>query len=284
MTDFLKRLLHDYGLLHISLVTMEEARKRWASALGPIMTDDELAKSPVAKDEPVIVVRISKTNEVEFLDPGEHEVELIDPETQEPAGQVTVWEVPEDEFYFFRAIRTGLAGLAGELPTFYLGMCLVHAHGLFEHYLYELLKAVFLSRPEMLGTSKMVRYADVLESYPSMPALLALMADNELRDLFYKSWRDILQSLREKYGFKPLTTTSDDEIIKFSLIRNCLVHNHGITDARLEEQSKSAYKYGDPISIDMESVRAGIQRYRKCAVEIDSIAQTLHLLKRADSP
>jgi hypothetical protein len=279
MTDFLKRLLHDYGLLHISIVTMEQARKRWSSALGPIKTDGELAEVPLAKDEPVIVVRISKTNEVEFLSPGEHEIEFIDRETEESAGQVSVWELPEDEFYFFRAFRTGLVGLASELPTFYLGMCLVHAHGLFEHYLNELLKAIFLSRPEMLGTAKMVRYADVLESYPSMPALLALMADNELRELFYKSWRDILQSLREKYGFKQLATTSDDEIIKFSLIRNCLVHNHGVADVRLEKQSKAAYKYGDPISIDMETVWTGIQRYRSCAVEIDSIAQRQHFIK-----
>lgn len=276
MTELLKRLLHDYGLLYISIVTMEKARKQWSNTLGPIMSDEELAELPIEKDEPVVVVRKGKGEEPDFLGPGEHGIQFTDKETKEPVGHVSVLELPEDEFYFFGAFRGGLVGLASELPDFFFGMCLVHAHGLFEHHVRELLKSIFLSRPEMLGTSKTVKYGDVLESYPSMAALLEGMVENELRELFYKSWRDLLEVLREKYGFKQLPTTLDERTIEFSLIRNCFVHNHGIADARIEKHSKGTYKCGTSISIDGETVLAAIKLFRTVATVIDSIAETQH--------
>lgn len=280
MTEFLKSLLHDYGLLHISIVTMDEAREKWSNTLGPVMSDEELSELPIAKDEPVIVVKVSKGQEPDFLKPGEHAIQLTNKETGEPAGDVSVLELPEDEFYFFRAFRGGRARLATELPDFFFGMCLVHAHGLFEHYLTELLKSVFLSRPKMLGKSKALNYGDVLESYPSMNALLEKMAEKELRELFYKSWRDLLEVLRGKLGFKELPTTWDKETIEFSLIRNCLVHNRGIADVRIEAESKGKYKCDTSITIDSEMVFATINTFRKLAAEIDKIAEFQHFKKQ----
>ena len=46
MTELLKRLLHDYGLLYISIVTMQELRTQWSNTLGPIMSEEELANCP----------------------------------------------------------------------------------------------------------------------------------------------------------------------------------------------------------------------------------------------
>jgi hypothetical protein len=276
MTELLKKLLHDYGLLYVSISAMDTARMKWSDALGPVMGDEELSELPIAKDEPVLVVRIADGQEPTFLKPEEHGMQLIDKDTGEPVGDLNVLELAEDEFYFFKAFRGGIASLANELPDFFYGMCLVHAHGLFEHYLSHLLKSIFIARPEMLGKSKNVSYGDVLESYPSMDVLLEKMIEKELRELFYKSWQDLLNALREKYGFKHLSGTRDEKTIELSLIRNCLVHNRGIADTRLEEESKGAYKGGIQIPVDMNVVGAAINNFRKLAAEIDIMAESQH--------
>jgi hypothetical protein len=51
MTELLKRLLHDYGLLYVSISTLDTARTKWPDALGPLMSDEDLSKVPIAKDE-----------------------------------------------------------------------------------------------------------------------------------------------------------------------------------------------------------------------------------------
>jgi hypothetical protein len=283
MTELLKKLLHDYGLLSVSISAMDAARMKWSDALGRVMSDEELSELPIAKDEPVLMVRIAKGEEPSFLKPEEHGIQLTNKDTGEPVGDLTVLELAEDEFYFFKAFRGGIASLTNELPDFFYGMCLVHAHVLLEHYLSQLLKSVFLSRPEMLGKSKNLSYGDVLESYPSMDALLDKMAEKELRELFYKSWRDLLETLREKYGFKHLPNTRDEKTIELSLIRNCLVHNRGIVDLKLEEASKGTYKYGTQIQADMDIVHAAINNFSKLAAEIDNIAESQHLKKKEPS-
>lgn len=184
MTEFLKKLLHDYGLLSVSISTIDLARTKWSHELGPVLSEEALAKIPIAEDEPVIMVRISKSQEMEILDKEDHGIQLIDKETGHPVGDLSVWELPEDEFYFFRAFRAGIAKLTSELPEFFYGMCLVHAFSLFEHYLSELLQSMLLSRPEMLGTTKHVTYGTILEHYPSMDSLLANLAQREVRELF----------------------------------------------------------------------------------------------------
>lgn len=283
MTELLKKLLHNYGLLYVSISTMDAARMKWSDALRPVMSDEELSELPIAKDEPVLMLRIAKGQEPAFLKPEEHGIQLVDKDTGETVGDLNVLELAEDEFYFFKAFRGGIASLANELPDFFYGMCIVHAHGLFEHYLSQLLKSVFLSRPEMLGKSKNLSYGDVLESYPSMDALLEKMVEKELRELFYKSWRDLLRALREKYGFMHLSNTRDEKTIELSLIRNCLVHNRGIVDIRLEEDSKGTYKCGTQIPVNMKVVLTTINNFRKLAAEIDKMAESQHLKEKEPS-
>jgi hypothetical protein len=279
MTEFLKTLLHNYGLLYVSISTIDTARTKWSNALGPVMSDEELSKSPIAKDEPVIIVRVSKGEEPEFLSQEEHGIQLSDKDTGEPVGDLTVGELPEDEFYFFKAFRTGIAALTNELPEFFYGMCLVHAHALFENYLSQLLQSIFLLRPEMLGKTRQVSYETILESYPSMSLLLEKLVERELRELFYKSWRELLDALREKYGFKDLSDNRDEKTIELSLIRNCLLHNRGMADPKLEEESNGTYQCGTGIPVDMNLVLTAMTTFRKLAVEIDKIAERRHFKK-----
>jgi hypothetical protein len=267
MTELLKQLLHEFGLLYVTMGTLEEARKSWSESVGPIMSDEQLLETPVADDEPVVVFKV-----------GSHQD--IDKHTGTPGKGLKVFVLPEDEFYFFTAFRDGMQDLSTELPGFLFGMCLAHAYGLFEHYLTNLLKSIFLARPEMLGKSKTLNYGEILDS-SSMTSLLDRMTEKELLELFHKSLRDVLKALREKYGFKHLESDLDDKAVEFSLIRNCLAHHHGIVDLRLEAETRGSYKRDSQIVIDRELVVNAITTFRKLALAVDKVAEDAHF-KRLD--
>ncbi|MGC2237732.1 MAG: hypothetical protein WA584_16330 [Pyrinomonadaceae bacterium] len=135
-----------------------------------------------------------------------------------------------------------------------------------------------MTRPKILGKTKTLTYENVLESYPSMDTLLEKMIEKELRELFYKSRRDLLEIMREKFGFRQLTSAYDEKIIQLSLIRNCLAHNRGLADSRLEE-ANNTYKSEAQIPVNMEMIFDAIRIFRKFAIEIDKIAESQHLNK-----
>lgn len=104
MTEELIELLQQYGMLSVSLshLASERPRNKFASL-------DEYYQSfgGLLPDEPAVVVRISKDGELRFLHEGEHDVSFQDKEGKK-VGVVTVWEMPENEFWFFKAFRPGL--------------------------------------------------------------------------------------------------------------------------------------------------------------------------------
>jgi hypothetical protein len=137
MTEELKELLQQYGVLAVSLSQLSSERPG-----SQYESLDEYYKSlggPLP-DEPTLVVRISKDREIRFLKEGEHDVAFEDEEGNKP-GIVTVWELPEDEFWFFRAFRPALFGLEKTLPGFVFEMGVTHAYAMFEGYLSDILRS-----------------------------------------------------------------------------------------------------------------------------------------------
>jgi hypothetical protein len=95
MTGHLRDLLEEYGVLVVSLGQL--VRERPGS---PHETLDAYYESlgGLLPDEPALVVRISKDREVHFLKEGEHDVTFKDEEGNH-TGVITVWELPEQEFW-----------------------------------------------------------------------------------------------------------------------------------------------------------------------------------------
>ncbi|OAI39276.1 hypothetical protein AYO40_05940 [Planctomycetaceae bacterium SCGC AG-212-D15] len=77
MTDLLAELHYSYGLLAISLTTMDEARAKWAGAISPAPTEEELLRVPFAEDEPVVLVRIAKNTGEQFRRAGAADLALL---------------------------------------------------------------------------------------------------------------------------------------------------------------------------------------------------------------
>src|SRR4051812_24855850 len=233
VTDLLKALLHEYGMLTVSLSKLERERpgnpheslNAYYETMGTpyegpasAMREKITALDP---DEPKLVVGMSADGEMRFrsLDGDEN-----DPEGRPSGAQFL--ELPEDEFYFFKAFRPGLFEWEKQVPAFLLQMAFVHAYTLFESYLRGILSLRLQAHPQQLGLKKQITYGEIFAS-DSKEELMERIIEREFSQLMYEPMELLLQKMRETFGFRNLPTTHDDAIRRLALTRNCLMHNSG---------------------------------------------------------
>jgi hypothetical protein len=106
LTDPLKELLRQYGMLAMSLAQLE--RERPGSPHASLQAYYDSLGTP-ATGEPVVVVRISADGATRFRPPAQHDREAA--KYAAAGAEVTVWEFPEEEYYFFEAFRPALFDL-----------------------------------------------------------------------------------------------------------------------------------------------------------------------------
>jgi hypothetical protein len=75
-----------------------------------------------------------------------------------------VWELPEDEYWFFQAFRPALFGLEKALPTFLFEIGITHAYALFEGYLSEILRNRLEEHPRLMGGQRELKYDQVFSA------------------------------------------------------------------------------------------------------------------------
>jgi hypothetical protein len=271
VTDLLTELNHNLGLLTVTVHTMDEARKAWARALGPVKTDAELLQGKFADDEPVLIVRGKAGRDGHIRDAGEDDLRLLANDPRGIPNKAKVLELSLDEFHYFKAFRTGIADLATDLPAFFHGMTLVHAWGIFEHYLGSLLLRILATRPGILGRAKQIDIGEVFD-HQSKEALLATIAEREVRALFYQPVRDWLKAVRGRCGLRELTKEFDNDVIETALIRNCVVHNRSVADGKLAKHSVGLRAEGTQIEITQIFVLKATNTLRKFASAIDEAA------------
>jgi hypothetical protein len=283
MTHLLKTLLHEYGILYVSLSKLEEERpgnpheslNAYYESMGiPYETTAGVMREKLAAlepGEPAIVVRISpdgSTNISSF-----HDNEDGSDPGGTPASRIAVWELPEDEFYFFKAFRQGLFDLEKRVPAFLLQMAFVYAHTLFESYLRGILSLRLQAHPQQIGLKKQIAYADIFAS-TSKEELMERIIDRELSQLLYEPIESLLTKMRETFGFRSLSTSHDQAIRRLSLTRNCLMHNAGKVSEKLAKAEASMIE-GQPITIQRSTVSEAIDIYRKFCLETDQAFESL---------
>jgi hypothetical protein len=128
-------------------------------------------------DEPAIFVRIRPdgSTKIGSFDGNENE---SDPEAKPP--RIAVWELPEDEFYFFKAFRHGLFEWEKQVPAFLLQMAFVHAYTLFESYLRGTLSLRLQAHPQQIGLKKQIAYGEIFAS-TSKEELMERIIDRSCR-------------------------------------------------------------------------------------------------------
>ena len=269
MTPILKELLRSYGLLYVTVLTLQSERPGTSHAS---LRDyyDSLGKAEPG--EPILAVRISSDGETRFL----HEAADHLPTSlhnQYSDGDVTIMELPEDEFYFFQAFRPGMFDLEKQLPPFILQMALVHAYTLFENYLADVVRLRLQAHPAQVGLKKQITVADLL-SCESRENLIASVIDNEVNQVMHMPIAAILDSLRSRFGLRDLSLEHDRELELLSLMRNCFVHNAGQVDLKLAA-ADSSLVFGQSIEVGTEALRNSINACRKFCASVDLALESL---------
>jgi hypothetical protein len=231
MTPFLKQLSYNYGQLFITLAELQRQRP---GSSHTSLADYYATLGPALPGEPVLTVRVSKDREIRFL---HSEEALSKTPAEHRQGAPTVWELPEDEFYFFKAFRETAYDLNSALPSFLFNMAFVYAYTLFESYV-----------------------ADIIRMRLSDPEATRLMRE---------PIGSVLRKLRLTQGFEGLTDSFDQRVVQLSLLRNCLVHNENRVDPKLAAVQPSL-QIGEPIEVNLDSVMNAIHVYRDLALELDS--------------
>ncbi len=122
----------------------------------------------------------------------------------------------------------------------------------FEAFLADLVREIYLLRPTMLPKEKQLKYADILKT-DDYRAILELMIEREIIDLFYKRIDEVVRYFEEKLILK-WPDEYKDEIVVTSYLRNCIIHNLSRVDYRLSKVSK--YKVGDKIELSSSEVHS----------------------------
>lgn len=115
----------------------------------------------------------------------------------------------------------------------------------FENFLGELLAGILRNRPSMLPKNKEMKYSEILGS-PDMDALIDKLIEREIHALLYKGMAEIIKELRSKFRFT-ITPEEEHDLIEFSLIRNCILHNSSRCDLRLCRHGD--YKEGEEFEV-----------------------------------
>lgn len=244
MTDLLKQLLQKYGMLYFTLTKLESDRPG-----SPYSSYEEYFESlgDPEEGEPIVIVRISKDGEARFI----HDVK--DPTsfgTESQKAKLTIWELPEDEYYFFKSFRGAAFDLDKSVPSFLLQMSFVYGYEAFEAYLEGVIRshvATSLNDPDL---------------------------DRRLNRIMRAPIVVVLKELRNILGQSKLPAFLDRPITKFSLIRNCLLHNSGAADAKLAAFDPAAFAIGQSIEVTVASVSEAISEFRKAALAIDAASQS----------
>lgn len=275
MTYLLKTLLHEYGMLSVSLSKLEgerpgnphESLNAYYASMGtPYEGPAELMREKIAAldpDEPKLVVGISPD--------GSTKIRSFD--ESNPEGNLAVWELPEDEFYFFKAFRHGLFEWEKQVPTFLLQMAFVHAYTLFENYLRGILSLHLQAHPQQIGLKKQITYAEIFAS-ASKEEIMDRIIDRELSQLMYEPIESLLAKMRETFGLRNLSDTHDDAIRRLALTRNCLMHNAGKVSDKLAK-TDSALTEGQQITIQSKTISEAIHTYRTFCLEVDQGFESL---------
>lgn len=188
-------------------------------------------------------------------------------------SRVSVWELPEDEFYFFKAFRHGLFDLEKQVPAFLLQMSFVYVYTLFENYIAEILRTRLMAHPGQMGLSKKIAYREIFET-TSREELIEQIVDREMSRLMYEPIDLLLKKMRDDFGFRSLSEAHDQSIYGLSLTRNCLLHNAGKANEKLAKVIPSISD-GQQIIVEIGSVSEAIDICRKLCVEIDSAFESL---------
>lgn len=123
----------------------------------------------------------------------------------------------------------------------------------FEVFLGELIKQIYLSKPQIQPKDKQLRFSEILETN-TFEGIVELMIEKENLALFYQSMEKIIEYFETKLKLR-WTDEHKEAIILASLLRNCIMHNMSQADSRLVQVS-TTYVIGQEIQLKSSEIHS----------------------------
>lgn len=146
----------------------------------------------------------------------------------------------------------------------------------FEAFLADLIREIYLSKPEMLPKEKQLKYSEILKT-TEYNAILELMIEREIIDLFYKRMDEVIKYFDKKLNLEWLEDYKDVTIVS-AYLRNCILHNLNRVDYRLSNVSE--YNIGDEIKLNSSDVHSFGLKARALVRHLHSQAKVKYFNKK----
>jgi hypothetical protein len=128
---------------------------------------------------------------------------------------------------------------ATRMPVILFEMAFIYRISLYDAALSDLVRAVLLSRPEMLKSKKVFTTEQILEQ-PDMEALVGVMADREVNEFSRQSVEGQAAWIEDHLGIAFIEEESKlASMVEFNARRNLLVHANGVVDQQYRRLVKN---------------------------------------------
>jgi hypothetical protein len=164
---------------------------------------------------------------------------------------------------------------------------LVFATTLFDTFLTDTTRFIFLLRPKSIGKTQGITVLDVINA-GSKTELLRTAVEKRARDLSYKSFADRIEFLSSTYGLKiDMSHDTAQALEHFSGVRNVLIHDQAFYELGIADDGAVTHAIRScpvhPRPISSEEIRGAIRAYDRAGAAITEAVFT-HLLKVSVPP
>ncbi len=179
------------------------------------------------------------------------------------AKQISITFSRKEKDFLKKALR-GARRTNRRIPSLARTQLSVAVAANLEGYVANMIRLIFNTNLDILKSSKSTLKDDELIEGLKSGTTQHVLIEKRVRKTMYGSATDWISFLREHLGFR-LESTSDVE--ELFLIRNCVLHNSGKVDRKLQDTKKKRYRnLGRPINI----TERDSNRYVTAAREISS--------------
>jgi hypothetical protein len=161
-------------------------------------------------------------------------------------------ELTEDEVRaLLDVVARARARITERYPGMLLNMALIYLAALFDAFMSDSLASILAARPDMLRSSKQLTYESAL-SFDDRDAMVEFMAQREIGEMGYKSFKDQLSYYKTRVGVVLDGAAVDAaQFVELTARRTVLVHNNGAANQiYVTLVGDTSVRLGDRLDVD----------------------------------
>lgn len=144
-------------------------------------------------------------------------------------------------------------------------------HTELENYLFKCFRDIIIEYPKHIE-NKQVKIKTLIKFGLNSKKVIEYKVEKYLNELLNKSYYEIFDISKNKFGIKFIIDDSDLEVLfKFRQIRNLYAHKNGIADKIFLDKLKDlGYKEGDVVNLTLDMINEYLQVVHSIAIKFDN--------------